>query len=187
VNKQHLEFCSGEEWANAVRQYIIPGALGGVELGDDLLEVGPGPGRTTEILRTMTAKLTAAEVDQELADALTERMRGTNVEVVHADGTALPFPDGRFSAAVCFIMLHHVPTPAQQDQLLAEMCRVVRAGGTVAGVDSLDSDEFRAMHEGDICVPIPPDTFASRLERAGFTDVAVDVNPFVVQFRARAT
>ncbi len=48
MNKQHLEYCSIDEWAQAVRQWIIPGALKDIDLGDDVLEVGPGPGRTTE-------------------------------------------------------------------------------------------------------------------------------------------
>jgi ubiquinone/menaquinone biosynthesis C-methylase UbiE len=186
VNKQHLDFCSSDEWADALKKWIVPQALADVDLGDDLLEVGPGPGRTTDLLRAMAPKITAVEIDVDLADALTKRMAGTNVEVVNADATALPFPDGRFSAAVSFIMLHHVPTPEQQDQLLAQVRRVLRPGGTFAGCDSLDSPEFRAMHEDDICVPIPPESFAERLERAGFSDVRVAPNPFVVQFRATA-
>lgn len=186
MNKVHLEYCSSEEWAEAVRRWIIPQALADVALGDDVLEVGPGPGRTTDILREMTARLTAVEIDVDLADALAARMAGTNVEVVHADATKLPFPDNRFSAAVSFIMLHHVPSAAEQDRLLSELARVIRPGAMLAGVDSRDTPEFRAMHEDDICVPLVPDAFADRLVRAGFSDVVVDENPYVVQFRARA-
>jgi ubiquinone/menaquinone biosynthesis C-methylase UbiE len=186
MNKEHLEYCSSDEWAEAVRRWIIPGALQHVELGDDVLEVGPGPGRTTDILREMTTRLTAVEIDAALAQALSTRLASTNVEVVHADATELPFPDRRFTAAVSFIMLHHVPSPAEQDRLLASVARVIRRGGIFAGVDSLDTAEFRAMHDGDICVPIEPDGFADRLTRAGFSDVHVDVNPYVVQFRATA-
>jgi len=184
MNKAHLEYCSGEEWAAALRKWIVPGALSNIELGDDLLEVGPGPGRTTDLLREMAPKLTAVEVDVSLAEALERRMTGTNVTVVHADATAMPFPDGRFSAAVSFIMLHHVPTPEGQDRLLAEVARVLRRGGVFAGCDSLDSPEWRTMHIDDVCVPIPPDGFATRLERAGFREVQVENNGHVLQFRA---
>jgi SAM-dependent methyltransferase len=184
MNKLHLEYCSSDEWAEALRRWIVPGALNGVALGDDALEVGPGPGRTTDMLREMTAHLTAVEVDDALAEALAARMAGSNVKVVHADATALPFEDGRFTGAVSFIMLHHVPTPEGQDRLLAEVARVLRPGGVFAGVDSIDTPEFRAMHEDDICVPVPPDGLAARLECAGFAQVTVDVNPYVVQFRA---
>src|SRR5205085_2692585 len=87
---------------------------------------GDEVGRTTDVLRHMTPRLTAVEVDVELAQALAERLAGTNVEVVHADATDLPWPDDRFTAALSFIMLHHVPSPAQQDRLLAEVVRVLR-------------------------------------------------------------
>jgi ubiquinone/menaquinone biosynthesis C-methylase UbiE len=185
MNKEHLKFCSSDEWAEAVQRWIIPGALEGVELGDDVLEVGPGPGRTTDILRHMTARLTAVEVDPDLAEALSLRLIGTNVEVVQADATALPFPDGRFTSALSFTMLHHVPSRDEQDRLLAELARVLQPGGTLAGVDSKDSPEFRAMHVDDICVPLDPGDLADRLTKAGFSKVDVHVNPYVIQFRAK--
>jgi SAM-dependent methyltransferase len=185
MNAQHLEYCSSEEWAEAVRKWIIPGALTGIDLGDDVLEVGPGPGRTTDVLRLMTPRLTAVEIDPGLAEALAQRLGGTNVEVVQADATGLPFPSGRFSAALSFTMLHHVPSPAEQDRLFAELARVLRPGGVLAGVDSLDTQEFRDMHVDDICVPIPPESLADRLTSAGFSDVHVEANPYVLQFTAR--
>jgi SAM-dependent methyltransferase len=186
MNKAHLIYCSSDEWAEAIRKWIIPGALDGVALGDDVLEVGPGPGRTTEILKDMAPALTAVEIDPDLAAALAERMAGTNVKVVEADATSLPFPDGRFTGAVSFTMLHHVPSPEQQDQLFAEVKRVLRPGGIFAGVDSKDSEEFRGMHIDDICVPLDPVTLADRLTRAGFAKAQVDPNPYVIQFRATA-
>jgi ubiquinone/menaquinone biosynthesis C-methylase UbiE len=185
MNKQHLDFCSSDEWADALRKWIVPQALEGVDLGDDALEVGPGPGRTTDLIRTMVPKLTAVDVDPSLAAPLRERMAGTNVEVIEADATDLPFPDARFTGAVSFIMLHHVPTPEAQDRLFAEVARVLKPGATFAGVDSLDSADFRAMHEDDICVIVPPETLAARLQAAGFSDVNVTTNPYVMQFRAR--
>ncbi len=190
MNKQHLEYCSSDEWADAIKRYIIPGALDGVELGGEVLEVGPGPGRTTEVLRTMAPRLTAAEIDDDLADKLASRLGGAKVRVVKADGRALPFASDRFSAALSFTMLHHVPSPEDQDRLLAEVARVLRPGGVLAGVDSLDTPEWRAMHVDDICVPLAPDRepgpLEERLRRTGFAEANVEVNPFVVQFRAVA-
>ena len=185
MNEEHLKLCSSDEWAEVVGQFIIPWALDGIDLGDDVLEVGPGPGRTTDVLRHLVPRLTAVEVDDQLAAALARRLAG-QVEVVHADGTALPFEDGRFSGAVSFTMLHHVPSVELQDQLFAELVRVLRPGGVLAGVDSLDGEDFRALHVDDICVPLDPEGLAGRLERAGFTSVAVDTNEFAVRFRGRA-
>lgn len=184
MNKLHLDFCASDEWADGLKQWVIPSALGGVDLGDDVLEVGPGPGRTTDLLREMVPRLTAVEIDDDLAASLAARMAGTNVEVVHADATSMPFDDGRFSGAVSFIMLHHVPTAEQQDALFAEVARVLRPGATFAGVDSLDSPEFREMHVDDVCNVVPADGLEDRLRAAGFAAATVSVNPYVMEFRA---
>ena len=185
MNQTHLDFCSSDEWAEALERWILPGALTGVDLGADVLEVGPGPGRTTDLLRLMVPYLTAVEIDPKLAAALTRRLAGTNVEVVEGDATNLPFPGGRFSGAVSFIMLHHLPTAAQQDVLFAEVARVLQPGGIFAGVDSLDSPAFRDMHVDDICNPVDPATLGDRLTAAGFTVIRAEANPYVLEFQAR--
>lgn len=185
MNEQHLELCSSAEWAETVEKWIIPWVLDGLELGDDVLEIGPGPGRTTEVLRTRVPRLTAVEIHEDLATALAQRLQGSNVEVIHGDGTATGLPDDRFSGAVCLTMLHHVPSPERQDQLLAEVCRVLRPGGVFAGEDSVASDELRALHVDDTYVPIDPAGLPRRLTAAGFEDVEVEVNEFAVRFRAR--
>ncbi len=173
MNSEHLRLCSSAEWGKTVEDILFPWALGERDLGDDVLEVGPGPGLTTDLLRQRVAKLTAVEIDPTLAAPLAARLAGTNVEVVNADATELPFEAGRFSAVTSFTMLHHVPTVELQDKLFAEVARVLRPGGEFVGVDSLDSESFQALHIDDICVPINPDTAADRLRRAGFVDVEI--------------
>jgi SAM-dependent methyltransferase len=73
-------------------------------------------------------------------------------------------------------MLHHVPTPALQDRLFAEVFRVLRPGGVFAGSDSAASTLFRILHFRDTCNPVSPQTFPERLRTAGFDDVFVDDN-----------
>jgi SAM-dependent methyltransferase len=174
MNERHLQLCASAEWAETVRTDILPWALGERNLGEEVLEIGPGPGHTTQLLRGIVPRLTAVEVDESLATALAQRMTGSNVEVVHADATRLPFHDRRFSGATAFTMLHHVPSAAQQDRLLAEVCRVLRPGGVLIGVDSIDGPEWRELHVGDICMPVDPATFSERLLKAGFVDVEVE-------------
>ena len=185
MNERHLQLCASAEWAATVEQDILPWVIGSRDLGDDVLEVGPGPGLTTDALRRRVAQLTAVEVDPDLAAALAQRLANTNVEVVHADATALPFAAGRFSGATCLTMLHHVPSAAQQDRLLAELGRVLRPGGLLVGCDSRDSPDWRALHDGDTCVPVDPATLASRLEQAGFEQVEVETTDRRVRFAAR--
>lgn len=184
MNEKHLELCSSAEWADAVRRWIIPWVLEDVSLGDDVVEIGPGPGRTTEVLADLALRLTAVEVDAELARSLAARMSGTNVEVIHGDATDLHLAEGRFSSALSFTMLHHVPSVVGQDTLFSEVSRVLRPGGVFAGTDSLDGKEFRELHVGDVCVPIDPSTLADRLRSAGFDEAFVETNDYGVRFRA---
>jgi ubiquinone/menaquinone biosynthesis C-methylase UbiE len=185
MNKLHLEYCAGPEWGRLVRESIVPWVTDGVDLGDHLLEVGPGPGLTTDVLRERVPQLTAVEVDPMLAAALRVRLADTNVTVVDGDATALPFEPASFSAAICLTMLHHVPEAAQQDRLIAEMARVVQPGGIVVGTDNLDSPEFRQAHIDDICNPIDPATLAGRLAAVGLANVEVTTNPYAFRFRVR--
>ena len=112
MNWFHRQVCRSGRWRRRVEGELLPWALQGVELGDDVLEIGPGPGVTTDLLRGRTRRLTALEVDAAAAAALRQRLNGSGVRVVHGDGVATPFADGSFSSVVAFTMLHHVPTAA---------------------------------------------------------------------------
>jgi SAM-dependent methyltransferase len=184
VNEEHLTICSSPEWARLLEEHLLPWVLEGHDLGDDLLEVGAGPGLTTDILRRHAARVTAVELDAGLAGKLAARLAGTNVEVVAADATGLPFPAGRFSAAACLTMLHHIPSAALQDAALAELHRVLRPGGVLVGSDGLDTPDRRRVHEGDIFVPVDPATLAGRLRDAGFADASVEVEGDRLRFAA---
>jgi ubiquinone/menaquinone biosynthesis C-methylase UbiE len=178
VNKAH-EMCGSEEWRTAIRDVILPWALKDTDLGDDVLEVGPGYGATTDVLSQAVPRLTSVEIDDELAAILTDRFADVpSVEIVNGDATSLPYADNRFSGAACFTMLHHVPTIALQDRLFAEVARVLRPGAPLVASDSLGSEELKAHHEDDTYNPVDPDTLPDRLAAAGFVDVNVRVNDF---------
>jgi ubiquinone/menaquinone biosynthesis C-methylase UbiE len=98
----------------------------------------------------------------------------------------MSLPDESFDGAVCFTMLHHVPSVAKQDRLLREVARVLRPGGLFAGTDRLYSRSFRLLHLFDTMVVVDPGTFAARLKSAGFSEVQVNVmEPYAFRFRAR--
>lgn len=174
MNLVHQRLCSSQRWLRTV-QDLVPWALDGIELGDAVLEIGPGYGATTRVLRERVAGLTVVEVDPTLAGRLRREL--DDVEVIDGDGSAMPLPDGRFSAVVCFTMLHHVPTAAIQDRLFAEAHRVLRPGGVFAGSDSLLSPRFRLLHVFDTMTVVAPATLPDRLRAAGFIDAHVDVRP----------
>ena len=185
MNRFHRWFCRTSFWRKALKEGILPWALKDADLGDDVLEVGPGPGMTTDLLRSRLERLTSIEIDPLLADSLKRRLQGTNVTVVEGDATTMPFEDGSFSGAVSFNMLHHVPSAALQNRLLAEVFRVLKPGGVFVGTDSVYSLGLRLIHLRDTMVVIDPDTFGARLEAAGFTQVSVKRARRAFRFAAR--
>jgi ubiquinone/menaquinone biosynthesis C-methylase UbiE len=185
MNRFHRWYCRSDRWRRTLAGALAPWVLGDADLGDDVLEIGAGPGLVTDVLRTRAARVTAVDIDGALVAALAARLAGTNVDVVHADATALPFPDASFSAAVCCTMLHHVPSTTMQDRLLGEVRRVLRPRGLFVGSDSTTSLLFRLAHLGDTLVPVAPPAFATRLAAAGFRDVAVEEGDRAFRFRAR--
>jgi len=185
MNSIHRWICRSAYWRERLDEKVMPWVLKGVELGPDVLEVGPGPGLTTDLLRTRAPRLTAIEIDPRLAKALRGRLAGSNVTVIQGDATAMPLEDARFSGAVCLTMLHHVPSSTLQDKLLREVRRVLAPGGVFAGVDSRQSVMMRLLHIHDTLVPVNPETFGARLEAAGFKDVFIEADTRAFRFHAR--
>lgn len=208
MNRYHRWYCRSDRWGERVRGDLLPWVLDGVDLGRLVLEVGPGPGITTDVLRSGGATVVGAELDAALAAGLHRRLApaGTGpaaatggggpggrsaaahpgpVAVCRADGTALPFASGSFTGAACCTVLHHVPSAGLQDRILAEVRRVLRPGAWFAGCDSRPSTRFRLVHLFDTQVVVDPGTFADRLHAAGFGDVGIDVGERSFRFRAR--
>jgi SAM-dependent methyltransferase len=163
----------GHEEDAFVYEVVVPDALGGIELGDDVLEIGPGGGRTTDQLRARTAHVTAVEVDPDSAAALARRLAGTNVDVVQGDAADLAFVDDRFSAAASFHMLHHIESVAEQDHVFAELARVLAPGGVLVAVDGVHQEGSAVFGAFDRHHPLDPAGLVARLERVGFVDVVV--------------
>jgi ubiquinone/menaquinone biosynthesis C-methylase UbiE len=176
MNENHAQLCPSPEWAQHLHDDILPALTRDVDLGDRMLEIGPGPGAATEWLRHRVGKLTAVEIDPVAARSLMTRYAGSNVEIVTGSAAELDFPDGSFDSAGSFTMLHHVPTVALQNKIFAEAFRVLRAGGVLIGSDSLASDGLHHFHAGDTYNPIEPASLLTRLQTVGFGPITVIVH-----------
>jgi SAM-dependent methyltransferase len=185
VNETHLQFLASAEWADMLKSDLLPWVEAAGDLGDEILEIGPGPGLTTDLLREQVRRVTAVEIDPALGEPLRERLAGTNVEVIVADATEAGLPTAHFSAAACFSVLHHMPSSGHQDRLFHELHRVLRPGGIFVGQDSLDLEPIRAGHAGDVFTPVDPDQLAPRLASAGFAQTRTDISGFHFRFISR--
>jgi SAM-dependent methyltransferase len=183
MNGNHQKLCPSPEWAAHLQADVLPVVTSGVDLGAEMLEIGPGPGASTDWLRHRVGRLTAVEADPAAADRLAERFAGANVVVRTGDATRLPDADESFDSVGTFTMLHHVPTAARQNQLLAQAFRVLRPGGVLVCSDSLASNDLHHFHEGDTYNPVEPSSLFGRLQTIGFGRISVIVDQ-VLMFTA---
>ena len=185
MNLAHRHLCASRAWTRTVEKAILPWVLDGVDLGVDVLEVGPGYGAATEWLRSRAGHLTCVEINPGLAGRLARDLAAPNLTVLCEDATRMSLADSACDSAVSLTMLHHLPSPALQDRLLAEVARVLRPGGVFVGFDAVPGLMFRLLHAFDTMVVIDPSTFSRRLAVAGFTDITVDARARGFRFRAR--
>lgn len=97
-----------------------------------VLEVGSGPAHDSLVFAERGAEVTALDVSDTALDLATKFYRTLNLPLttVQASATELPFDSGRFDLAFNAGVLEHF-TDAQLDEVISEMTRVVRPGGTV--------------------------------------------------------
>ena len=62
MNLVHRLVCRSAPWRWKVERWVIPWALDGLDPGEDILELGPGPGLTTDVLRERAARLDRLDV-----------------------------------------------------------------------------------------------------------------------------
>lgn len=184
MNLLHRRYCRSRRWCSRLHD-LLPWATGQVPLtGATVLELGSGPGQTTDWLRPRVGSLAAVERDR--ADAAALAARAGDMCVVNADAAALPFADATFDVVVCFTMLHHVPTAELQDRLFREARRVLRAGGVFAGSDSRWGPLFALAHLGDTMRLVDPATLGDRLRDAGFDSPSTATRGSAFRFHAVA-
>jgi SAM-dependent methyltransferase len=184
MNQGHLDFLASPMWLEMLKTDLLPWVDSVGDLGDNVIEIGPGPGLTTDLVRPRVSSLTAIELDDDLAAALQARLSGTNVNVLHADATRTGLPSGEFSTVLCFSMLHHMTSPELQDKLFTEVARLLRPGGIFVGVDALDSDFMRDAHIDDTFVPVGADSVSDRFATAGLGETVVEPGDYQFRFRA---
>lgn len=185
MNLAHRWLCNSKRWRQVVESRVVPWTLDGIALGSNALEIGPGYGAATDQLMRRVPHLTCVEINRPMAEDLRKRTEGRNVTVLCEDATRSSLPKDAFDSAVCFTMLHHIPSADLQDRMLREVLRVLRPGGVFAGTDSQQGKLFRVLHWFDTLTVVDPARFAERLTAAGFEDAQVDVNPYAFRFRAR--
>jgi demethylmenaquinone methyltransferase/2-methoxy-6-polyprenyl-1,4-benzoquinol methylase len=121
-----LSFGQDPRW----RRFLVARVEAGP--GDRVLDVATGTGAVAlELVRAKGCAVVGVDVSAEM---LAEAGRRTNgaIELLEASAESLPFRDGEFDALTFTYLLRYVDDPAST---LRELTRVVRPGGTVAGLE----------------------------------------------------
>jgi demethylmenaquinone methyltransferase/2-methoxy-6-polyprenyl-1,4-benzoquinol methylase len=152
----------------------------GAGQGDTVLDVATGTGAVArELLRQK--RCTVVGLDQS-AEMLAEARRRLPAEVELVEGTAekLPFEDASYDALTFTYLLRYVSDPAAT---LRELARVVKPGGTVAGLEfAVPRGVWRPWWELYVRVGLP---LAGRAISPGWAEVGDFLGPSIRDFYAR--
>jgi len=162
---------TGPGMAEEVR---IARLLMGLSRGDTVLDVACGPGNfSREFARDAGEQGLVVGLDgsrtmlERGAEELREDPEISNLALVRADATGLPFADGGFDGVCCFAALHLFADP---HAALDEMTRVLRPGGRIALMASV-----RRQLTLPPLVPLIEKTSGMRLfESADLTDALAE-------------
>ena len=152
-----------------------------LETGENVLDVGSGPGFLARIMKEKVGPLgsvNGVDVSEFLLNiARSNTTEKDGIKYFYGDATDLPFPDENFDSIICTQVLEYVN---DVDKALKEFHRVVRKGGKVAILDtdwdsivwhSSNPERMRRIlnvWESHASDPFLPRTLAERMKGTGF-------------------
>jgi ubiquinone/menaquinone biosynthesis C-methylase UbiE len=187
---------------DAMRRLVLPPLKRGLGTGDGaglkILEIAAGTGSTTRFVRLTfpKARIVASDLSGPYLKVAQKRLRAYDrIDYVEIPGEALPFQDGYFDAVYSVFLFHELPLEARKG-VLREAHRVLKKGGTLAVVDSIqpgdqpDFEELQAKFSRDYHEPFYRNYLEHPLDELvreqGFADVEKKVGLFSRVVSARA-
>jgi demethylmenaquinone methyltransferase/2-methoxy-6-polyprenyl-1,4-benzoquinol methylase len=163
-----LSFGQDPRWRRFLVSRIDAGA------GDTVLDVATGTGAVArELVRRHGCAVVGVDQSAGMLAEAARRLNG-RVRLVEASADALPFADGAFDALTFTYLLRYVDDPAAT---LRELARVVRPGGTVAGLEfGVPRGIWRPLWELWVRVGLPA---AGAAIRGGWREVGSFLGPSI--------
>jgi demethylmenaquinone methyltransferase/2-methoxy-6-polyprenyl-1,4-benzoquinol methylase len=170
-----LSFGQDPRW----RRFLVSRTRAGT--GDTVLDVATGTGAVAaELIRRRRCTVVGLDQSPEmLAEA--RRRLPADVRLVEGEADRLPFPDASFAALTFTYLMRYVDDPGAT---LRELARVVRPGGTIAGLEFgvPPNPVALALWRLYVGVGLP---LAGRLISPGWREVGDFLGPSIEQLWAR--
>jgi len=148
--------------------------------GDEVLDVATGTGAVArELLRQKGCAVIGVDQSPEMLAVAREHLPAT-VKLVEASAEHLPFEDASFDALTVTYLLRYVDDPGAT---LAELARVVRAGGTVASLEfAVPAGPWRPLWRAYVGAVLPA---AGRIVSPGWHEVGDFLGDSIREFWRR--
>lgn len=161
----------GEEWTASPewKQALVDDVLSAlIPAGVDVLEIGPGAGRWSEVLAARARSLVVADVSETALDRCRERLAAQGaVMFAHSTGSDLPgVADASIDAVWSFDVFVHI-APLDLAAYLGEIARVLRTGGVAAIHHSDGRNRGRLLSRHGWRAPMSRALFAALAEPLG--------------------
>ena len=169
-----LSFGQDPRW----RRFLVARTEAGP--GSTVLDVATGTGAVARelLVRKGCTVVGLDQSPQMLAEA--RRRLPADVRLIESRAEQLPFPDGAFDALTFTYLLRYVEEPAA---VLRELARVVRPGGTIAGLEfAVPHGLWRPLWELYVRVGLPT---AGRILSRGWAEVGDFLGPSIRDFYER--
>jgi ubiquinone/menaquinone biosynthesis C-methylase UbiE len=128
----HARYLQQARWTQDLRNYLFERA--GIVSAQRVLEVGCGTGVLLSELPDRTQALICG-LDLSPSYVQIAAENAPEASLSQADGHSIPFPNGVFDLTFCHFLLLWVSNP---EQVVAEMARVTRPGGSVIALAEPD-------------------------------------------------
>ncbi len=123
----------------------------GISAGENVLDVGCGPGNYTRALAREAGDgvVVGMDASKSMLELAVKRGGGSNLTYVRGDACDLPFVDGKFNVVCCVGVIHMIPDAMAA---LDEMVRVLSPGGRLVVVASYGESDAKSTLPGGVKV-----------------------------------
>jgi ubiquinone/menaquinone biosynthesis C-methylase UbiE len=125
--------------------------LAQIKPGDKVLEIGCGTGTLTIAAKSQVGvggEVVGIDIAPEMISAAVRKAKRKGADVSFKVGSIanIPFPDNRFDTVLCSFMIFHMPEDIRRKGL-AEIFRVLKSGGSLFVIDTVDLRELESALE----------------------------------------